>query len=88
MTSKLDTDLFAVVAGHQTAGKGTRGRTWVSGSGNLFLTIVIRRSSIPTPLMLIPLRYQSTMNEMCPDLIGNPIKRSLSCVPSIFLTVL
>lgn len=60
MTSKLDTDLFAVVAGHQTAGKGTRGRTWISGYGNLFLTIVIRRSSIPTPLMLIPLRYLST----------------------------
>jgi hypothetical protein len=47
---------FSVVAGHQSAGRGTRGRTWVSGSGNLFLTVALRLSSIPTPLTLIPLR--------------------------------
>jgi BirA family biotin operon repressor/biotin-[acetyl-CoA-carboxylase] ligase len=51
-----DRDSFAVVAGHQSAGRGTRGRTWVSGSGNLFLTVVLRLSSIPAPLTLIPLR--------------------------------
>mmetsp|Transcript_18185 Transcript_18185/g.17522 ORF Transcript_18185/g.17522 Transcript_18185/m.17522 type:complete len:287 (+) Transcript_18185:316-1176(+) len=51
-----DRDSFAVVAGHQSVGRGTRGRTWVSGSGNLFLTVVLRLSSIPAPLTLIPLR--------------------------------
>jgi hypothetical protein len=49
-------DSFAVVAGYQSAGRGTRGRTWVSGSGNLFLTVVLRLSSIPALLTLIPLR--------------------------------
>ena len=50
---------FAVVAGHQNAGKGTRGRKWLSGSGNLFLTVVLKLKSISTPLTLVPLRYPS-----------------------------
>jgi hypothetical protein len=47
-----------VVSGHQSSGKGTRGRTWVSGQGNLFLTVVLKVSAISTPLTLFPLRYE------------------------------
>lgn len=47
---------FAVVANSQSKGRGTRGRTWISTVGNLFLTVVIPISDISIPLTLIPLR--------------------------------
>lgn len=57
MANNTDKNSFAVVAGHQNAGRGTRGRTWLSGSNNLFMSVALRLKSIPTPLTLIPLRY-------------------------------
>jgi biotin-(acetyl-CoA carboxylase) ligase len=50
-------DTFAVVADHQYQGRGTRGRSWIYGEKNLFLTVVIPVSSIPISLNLIPLRF-------------------------------
>jgi hypothetical protein len=49
-------DAFAVVAGRQTRGRGTRGRTWMSKDGNLFMTAVLKLPLVPVPLTLIPLR--------------------------------
>ena len=49
-------DSFCVVAGSQSAGRGTRGRTWMSSQGNLYMTAVLKLSLIPIPLTLIPLR--------------------------------
>ena len=49
-------DSFCVVAGRQSAGRGTRGRTWMSSQGNLYMTAVLKLSLIPIPLTLIPLR--------------------------------
>lgn len=53
---------FAVVAEHQSRGRGTRGRDWMSGSRNLFLTVVIRRNLIPLPITLLPLRCSSSLS--------------------------
>ena len=47
---------FAVVGDYQTAGRGTRGRNWVSTIGNLYMTLVINLSDVPLPLTLIPIR--------------------------------
>ena len=53
---RLNDDIFAVVAKHQSNGRGTRGRTWKSANGNLYMTLVIRKSKLPIPLTLVPLR--------------------------------
>ena len=45
-----------MVARRQTNGRGTKGRTWVSPPGNLFMTIAINLSLVPIPLTLVPLR--------------------------------
>jgi hypothetical protein len=52
----MQRDAFAVVAGRQTAGRGTHGRTWMSSDGNLFMTMVFKLSMIRIPLTLVPLR--------------------------------
>ena len=49
-------DAFAVVAGSQRRGRGTRGRTWMSKDGNLFMTVVLKLPLVPVPMTLIPLR--------------------------------
>ena len=51
-------NLFGVLAGSQVKGRGTRGRTWLAGGGNLYLTLVLRKSALPSslPLTLVPLR--------------------------------
>lgn len=52
----VEDDVFAVVAKYQNEGRGTRGRTWRSASGNLYMTLVVKRDKIPIPLTLVPLR--------------------------------
>ena len=48
--------MFAVVTRRQHRGRGTRGRTWESADGNLFMTVAIPTRSISIPLQLCPLR--------------------------------
>lgn len=52
----INDDVFAVVAKHQSEGRGTRGRTWNSAGGNLYMTLVIKKSKLSIPLTLVPLR--------------------------------
>jgi biotin-[acetyl-CoA-carboxylase] ligase BirA-like protein len=47
---------FAVVGDYQTAGRGTRGRTWVSAVGNMYMTLVINMADVPLALTLTPIR--------------------------------
>eukprot|EP00598_Pedospumella_elongata_P006883 CAMPEP_0184985612 /NCGR_PEP_ID=MMETSP1098-20130426/14205_1 /TAXON_ID=89044 /ORGANISM="Spumella elongata, Strain CCAP 955/1" /LENGTH=304 /DNA_ID=CAMNT_0027509705 /DNA_START=155 /DNA_END=1066 /DNA_ORIENTATION=+ len=47
---------FAVATDSQTNGRGTRGRDWISPKGNLMLTISLKRSLVPIPITLLPLR--------------------------------
>ena len=49
-------DMFAVVTRRQHRGRGTRGRTWESAEGNLFMTIAVPTRNLPIPLQLCPLR--------------------------------
>ncbi len=45
-----------ITAERQTAGRGTRGRPWVSPPGNLYLTLIIPRAALtPARLGLFPL---------------------------------
>jgi BirA family biotin operon repressor/biotin-[acetyl-CoA-carboxylase] ligase len=44
-----------VVAGRQTAGRGRQGRSWVSASGNLFVSVLIRPPEGCAWLSLLPL---------------------------------
>lgn len=48
--------VFTVVADSQTNGRGTRGRKWKYGTGNLFMTLAIHRSTLSTPVHYLPLR--------------------------------
>jgi biotin-(acetyl-CoA carboxylase) ligase len=47
---------FAVVSDTQTNGRGTRGRSWKYGAGNLFMTIGLHRMKLPIPFQYLPLR--------------------------------
>ena len=47
---------FVVVADSQSAGRGTRGRNWVSIVGNLYMTLVLNVADVPLPLTLTPIR--------------------------------
>ena len=49
-------DMFVVLAKRQVSGRGSRGRGWAGSEGNLFMTLVIKQSTIPCPLMFLPLR--------------------------------
>jgi len=48
--------LFVVLAKQQNAGRGSRGRGWVGGECNLFMTVVVKQDALPCPLMHFPLR--------------------------------
>lgn len=49
--------VFAVAAARQTAGRGTRGRQWSDGEGNVMLTVAVPTARLPVaPLTLTPLR--------------------------------
>ena len=56
--------LFGVMSKSQSGGRGTRGRKWLDGYGNLYLTIVLNKSSIPqeVPLTMVPLRIGSLLH--------------------------
>ena len=56
--------LFGVLTKSQTVGRGTRGRKWIEGSGNLFLTLVFNKRLLPAavPLTLVPLRIGSLLH--------------------------
>ena len=47
---------LAVIADEQVKGRGTNGRTWESGKGNLFLTMCIPMDTVPVLLTLLPLQ--------------------------------
>ena len=49
-------DIFAVVADYQTQGRGTKGRSWMSGANNMFMTISLPMKRLPVTLTMIPLR--------------------------------
>lgn len=49
-------NIFTVVTDYQTKGRGTRGRTWKYGRGNLFMTIAVNRKAISIPMHYLPLR--------------------------------
>lgn len=73
----LSHDVYAVVANHQTAGRGTRGRTWKSLTGNVMMTIAFKVSAIHIPLTLIPLRIGT--------IIAPIIRRQISSDHTVFL---
>jgi len=57
LAGRPDGTTFAVAAGRQTRGRGTRGRTWSDGDGNVKLTVAIPTKALPlAPVTLLPLR--------------------------------
>jgi biotin-(acetyl-CoA carboxylase) ligase len=47
---------YAVMAKRQTSGRGTQGRTWEAGAGNLFLTVCLPMDAVPVRITLLPLQ--------------------------------
>ena len=85
-------DAFCVVAGNQSAGRGTRGRTWMSSQGNLFMTAVLKLSLIPIPLTLIPLRVGTliapSIKSRCVGVISSTLCDGLLRSPHFLCLVL
>lgn len=72
--------MFSIIAGSQSNGRGTRGRTWLSSSavnGNLYMTVVYKMSAVPVPLTLMPLRVAT--------LIAPCIQRRITSSSSLYL---
>jgi hypothetical protein len=64
--------LFTVVADYQSKGRGTRGRSWKYGAGNLLMTVALHRSQIPIPLHLLPLRVGTLIASALMRYVTNP----------------
>ena len=65
---------FAVAAEHQSAGRGRKGRRWVSQRGTgLYLTQVRALSQVPQPLTLAPLAVGCGLADWLRDL-GVPVR--------------
>jgi BirA family biotin operon repressor/biotin-[acetyl-CoA-carboxylase] ligase len=47
---------FAVLADQQLYGRGTHGRAWESGTGNLYLTVAVPMTDVPVLITLLPLQ--------------------------------
>ena len=62
-------DAFAVAAYSQSMGRGTRGRSWLSSRGNLYLTVVVKTKDIPIPLTLVPLRIATLIHHEIEQLL-------------------
>ncbi len=56
---------FAVLADEQTKGRGSKGRTWISGASNLYLSVVIPLRMLPIPISLLPLRLLNMKYKIC-----------------------
>lgn len=56
--SPIPHKIFAVTTSLQHKGRGTKGRKWQYGSGNLFMTLCINKTLLPPtlPLHYLPLR--------------------------------
>lgn len=50
---------FAVLAGQQTKGRGTNGRTWKNGNNNMYLTVGFKMADVPIHITLLPLRIST-----------------------------
>jgi BirA family transcriptional regulator, biotin operon repressor / biotin---[acetyl-CoA-carboxylase] ligase len=48
--------ILAVTTTEQTNGRGTSGRAWIGRKGNVFLTVALKSSEVPTILTLLPLQ--------------------------------
>lgn len=56
---------LAVAAARQLDGRGTRGRRWQDGEGNVMLTIAIDASRLPlSPVTLLPLRVGTIVHDV------------------------
>ena len=59
-----------IVSGSQTAGRGTRGRTWFSPPGSgLYMTVILRPSA--SPLTLLPLAVGLAAREAAAGSLGS-----------------
>lgn len=47
---------LAIVSKQQTKGRGTSGRTWIGGLGNVFMTVAIPMDAVPVTITLLPLQ--------------------------------
>ena len=54
--NETDKTYFAVLADDQTKGRGSKGRNWISGASNLYLSVVFPLKRLSIPLSLLPLR--------------------------------
>lgn len=60
---------LAVVASTQTKGRGTQGRLWKAGPGNLYLTMALPLDRIPVRLTLLPLQVAVVVAECVQELL-------------------
>jgi len=77
---------FAVAAGRQTVGRGTRGRTWSDGDGNVKVTVALAVSSLPlSPLTLLPLRVGVLARSVLAPYLRDPTTLTLKWPNDILL---
>jgi biotin-[acetyl-CoA-carboxylase] ligase BirA-like protein len=73
-TSASSEECFVIVAEEQKNGRGTRGRTWTSSEGNLFMTFAVRTDMIQIPVQLTPLRIGTLVRSVIQKYVSDPDK--------------
>lgn len=75
LLSQKGVDALALSAGSQIQGRGTSGRAWMGGAGNMFLTLALPArtlSALTYPITLLPLRMGTLIAREIVRFLPNP----------------
>ncbi|RYG95893.1 hypothetical protein EON65_55260 [archaeon] len=45
--------VYCIIADRQTNGRGTKGRKWLYGERNIYMTVMVHRKLVPIPFNLL-----------------------------------
>jgi len=73
---------FAVSATKQLQGRGTKGRQWISPSGNCHVTIIVPTQLFPLPITMIPLKVSCIVASHIHSIL-HPLKSFTNYFPKV-----
>lgn len=68
---------LAILAHRQTGGRGSRGRSWISPPGNLYLSVLLRPNMALAEAGIWPLLVSLALHDALAPLLANPARLTL-----------